>query len=122
MNATLLRRPRFARERRLDPLNAHSHSATRWLLALIATSLSAGVLMAAVVPGWIGVDHHMVSRSATSAGASTSAGRDEMPVYELAPVYVVADRKTELAKMQREEQLAPINQAARSKPAPKPPA
>jgi hypothetical protein len=91
-------------------------------MAVIATSLSAGVLMAAVVPGWIGVDHQAVPRSATSAGASTSRGPDQMPVYKLAPVYVVADRKTELAKIQREEQLVPISQAARSKPAPKPPA
>ena len=45
-----------------------------------------------------------------------------MPVYELPPVFVVADRKAELAKMRREDQLAPINQATRSKPAPKPPA
>ena len=45
-----------------------------------------------------------------------------MPLYELPPVFVVPDRKTELAKIQREEQLVPINQAARSKPAPKPPA
>src|SRR5438874_7571013 len=109
MNATLLRRPRFARERPLVPLNAQSHSATRWLLALIATSLSAGVLMAAVVPGWIGVDHHAVSRSAISTGPSTSTST-EMPIYELPPVFVVADRKAELAKIQREEQLAPINQ------------
>ena len=122
MNATLLRRPRLARERRLDPLNTHAHSATLWLLAVIATSLSAGVLMAAVVPGWIGADHPAVSRSAPSAGASISTGTDEMPVYELPPVFVVADRKAELAKMQREDQHAAINQAARSKPAPKPPA
>ena len=122
MNATQFQRPRLARDDRLVPLNAHPHSATRWLMALIAASLSAGVLMAAVVPGWIGVDHQAGSRSATRAGASTSRGPDGMPVYELAPVYVVADRKTELAKIQREEQLVLINQAARSKPAPKPPA
>ena len=122
MNATLLQQPRRARDDRLVLLNARPHSAMRWLMALIATSLSAGVLMAAVAPGWIGVDHRAVSRSATSTGASTSRGSDAMRVYDLAPVYVVADRKTELAKMQREEQLVPINQAARSRPAPKPPA
>ena len=122
MNATLLQRPSFARERHPVRLDAGPNSAMRWLLAVIATSLSAGVLMAAVVPGWIGADHPAVSRSAPSAGASISTGTDEMPVYELPPVFVVADRKAELAKMQREDQHAAINQAARSKPAPKPPA
>ena len=122
MNTTLLQRPRFVRECPLVPLDPHPHSATRWLLAVIATSLSAGVLMAAVVPGWIGADHQAVSRSTTSASVSISRGTDEVPVYELPPVFVVADRKAELAKMQREERVAPINQAARSKPAPKPPA
>ena len=32
MNATLLQRPKFARDSRLVPLNAHPHSATRWLM------------------------------------------------------------------------------------------
>jgi hypothetical protein len=122
MNVPLLQRPEFARDGRLIPLDDRPHSATRWLMALIATSLSAGVLMAAVLPGWIGVDYQTASRSAMSAGVSTVGAAGEARVYELPPVYVVANRKTELAKMQREEQLVPLNQAARSKPAPKPPA
>ena len=122
MNDKLLQRPRVA-----PGCNDVSdidlpRSATRWLMAVIATSLAAGILMAAVLPAWIGADHGAPSRSAKSVGISAAQSGDRMPVYELPPVFVVADRKAELAKIIREEQPELINRAARSKFASKPPA
>jgi hypothetical protein len=93
------------------------YPAPRWLIAIIATSLSAGILMAAVVPGWIGVAR---VQAPASDPVSVRQSADALPLYELPAISVVADRKTELAKIERDEQLAHLKQA-RSKVAVKPP-
>ena len=95
------------------------HPAPRWLLAIIATSLSAGILMAALVPGWIGADRDEAIARASNPAVVKRAG-DALPLYELPPITVVADRKTELAKIALDDQLMHARQA-RSKTAVKPP-
>ncbi|HEY4139147.1 MAG TPA: hypothetical protein VGN65_11870, partial [Casimicrobiaceae bacterium] len=87
--------------------------------AIIATSLSAGILMAALVPGWIGVDRGEALARASNPVVAGRVG-DALPLYELPPITVVADRKTELAKIEQDEQLTHAKQA-RSKIAVKPP-
>jgi len=96
------------------------HPAPRWLMALVASSLAAGTLMAAVVPGWIGAHR---GEAAQSSGAALPAKRsaDALRLYELPPVNVVADRRTELARIAHDEELMRLRQA-RSKAAAKPPA
>src|SRR5256885_11240212 len=100
-----MHRRRFAANR------GTSHSLSRWVLTLAAASLSAGILMAAVVPGWIGAGRHDVPR----LPAKQEVVRDEraatMPIYELPPISVVADRKTELAKIRDEERVERVKQA-----------
>jgi len=94
------------------------HPAPRWLMAIIATSLSAGMLMAAVVPGWIGANPGEVESGRNQPPATRS--RDALPLYQLPPISVVADRKAELAKIERDERAGRMNQA-RTKTAMKPP-
>ena len=99
--------------------NGLRHPAPRWLIAIIATSLSAGILMAAVVPGWIGVPRGEAIARASTPVVDQQA-RDALPIYELPPITVIANRKTELAKIEQDEQLLHAKQA-RSKTAMKPP-
>ncbi|HEY3179776.1 MAG TPA: hypothetical protein VGL25_12935 [Casimicrobiaceae bacterium] len=56
-----------------------------------------------------------------NVGVFTGKFADGMPVYQLPPVTVIANRKGELAKIGREEQLARIKQV-RAKAAARPPA
>src|SRR5206468_1315153 len=69
-----------ARERRLAAGIVRPHSTARWLIAVVAVSLSAGVLMAALVPGWIGADRGAAPPSAKSATATAGSG-DAMTIY-----------------------------------------
>jgi hypothetical protein len=77
------------------------------------------MLMAAIVPGWIGANHGPAN-ARSSNSIVTTPSTDALPLYELPPITVVADRKAELARIERDEQLMHVKQA-RSKTAVKPP-
>lgn len=118
MNSQSLRRHAASPERRFTLSIAHADPAIRWLLLIVAVSLTAGTLMAAVLPGWIGVDRATVSAPTKTVSSHRDTGA--MPMYELPPVAVEAHRATELARISREEESDRVRQA-RSKGAAKPP-
>jgi hypothetical protein len=121
MNAALIRLPSVRRKRRLAQFFNGPNPVPRWLLAIFATSISAGVLMAAVVPGWITTRHAEMLAPATITRIATVPRADSMPLYELPPIFVEANRRTELAKIERERRFDPVKHA-RSKLPLKPPA
>ena len=98
---------------------AHTPAAFRWFMAVVATSLSAGILMAAVVPGWIGADGRTAAHAGGSA-AVTEQSKAGATIYELPPISVVANRKAELAKIERDEKAETVREAARSRSGAKP--
>jgi anti-sigma factor RsiW len=121
MKANLIRLRNVSRTRRPALFFDRSNPVPRWLLAILAASLSAGVLMAAVVPGWIATRSANVLEPAEIARVTTASRADTLPLYELPPIFVEADRRTELAKIERERRFDPIEHA-RSKLPLKPPA
>ena len=120
MNTVLIQFPISPRKRRATDVFDCPNPVPRWLAAILATSLSAGVLMAAVVPGWITNDSNAFA-SAKITQEATKRNVDAMPLYELPPIYVEADRRTELAKIERERQIDPLKHA-RARVSLKPPA
>ena len=111
MNKTELLQSQLTTHRRRFAASATtSHSPSRWLLTLAAASLSAGILMASVVPGLIGADRRVVPLPAKQ-DVIRGERATTMPIYELPPISVVADRKTELAKIRDEERVERVKQA-----------
>ena len=121
MSTALIRLSSASRKRRLAQFFHGPNPVPRWLLAILATSISAGVLMAAVVPGWITPRHAEMIAPVKTTSEPAVRRADSMPLYELAPIFVEADRRTELAKIERERRFDPIKHA-RSKLPLKPPA
>jgi len=121
MNAALIRLSRVSRKRRPAQFFHRSNPVPRWLLAILAASLSAGALMAAVMPGWIETRPADSFAPAKIARVTTAPRADSMPLYELPPIFVEADRRTELAKIERERRFDPMKHA-RSRLPLKPPA
>ena len=88
----------------------------RQIPAQLSASLLAAGLIATTTPAWAAEATFPQPRSVAYAqapvvGVFTGQLVDGVPVYRLPPVVVVATRKLELAKIEREEQVARGKQA-----------
>jgi len=87
-------------------------------LQLLVIGSAAAVLLAAVpvstdkaaMPA-VGT---LVPATASAAGTFTGQYENGIPVYRLPPVGITVDRKTEMAKIEREDRLAAAWQAAQT--------
>ena len=87
-------------------------------LQLLVIGSAAAVLLAAVpvstdkaaIPA-VGT---LVPATASAAGTFTGHFENGIPVYRLPPVSITVDRKTEMAKIEREDRLAAAWQAAQT--------
>ena len=76
-------------------------------VTLVAAILVSVVAVAATIEGFAtGAGAHGAPAGQATAGVFTGRYANGVPVYLLPPVSVVAIRKTEIAKMEREEQPA----------------
>jgi hypothetical protein len=98
-----------------QPIPFLSRPLTERVIAAMQILLAAGPI-ATAVPIWAAEATYPQSTSTAHAqaqmvGAFTGQFVDGVAVYRLSPVVVVASRKVELAKMEREEQSTRAKQA-----------
>ena len=99
---------------------------TTSFIVRVSASLLTGVLIATLLPAMAAETNVPLPTSkppveARNVGVFTGTFVNGMPVYRLPPVSVIAYRKVEVAKMEREEQQARVKQV-RAKAAARTPA